>query len=196
MTGEDPRARPAIDRLALRIMESPGPGVTFEAAREFAVGVARRNDIERPLNVLDDGRVKRSEARKLAKELIDESARNNPRVQSSIKRLAKHLHRNNPGTSAEFNAKLAADMLVHALVDSTPMRAMRGVLVEAILAAKPTRADGEAAARALLNPDELTAHLDAACTERPALEAPPPGGVYVETTLTIPITAEDYAAAG
>lgn len=151
MIGEDIRARGAIDRMVGRIMADPAPGVTAAVARDFVVGVAKRNDEDRPLNDLSaDKRLRKSQAASVVRATLEAATVRHPRVQRAIRRFGRAVAREYPGLGRAEVETFATARVMEAFLQTPPMVDLGTRLYEAVILAKVSQADALRAARELL----------------------------------------------
>ena len=189
MNGEHPNGRKAIEGLTSRIMESPAPGVTREAARQYAVGVAKRHDqIEERVRFKGGKSLPLSQARAIVRRAVCAAIRKQPRYASSVRRVARSLVESYPMETPASREKIADTMLLGRLIEAPPLIMLRAALLEDLLDAGPSHADAEAAAAELVHPDRVAAALDQAATIQGAPVTPSPEC----ETITIPVLASDF----
>lgn len=189
MNGEHPNGRTAVEGLTTRIMESPAPGVTREAARQFAAGVAKRHDaIEERVRFKGGKSMPLSQARAVVRRAVCAAIRKQPRYAQSLRRVARALVESYPTETPASRERIADTMLLGRLIEAPPLIMLRAALLEDLLDAGPAHADAEAAAAELVHPDRVAAALDAAATIHDAPVTPSPEC----ETITIPLIAADF----
>lgn len=188
---EDPRARGAIERFTDRLMESPAPGLTRAAAREFAVTVAKRNDDLRPRHKLGtDGRVAKSEARRIVRDQMELAALRSPRVQASIARVTARVRECYPELPRDQARAYATARLLEALFDAPPMMDLFLRLYEGVMRARPLKSDAVGTVADALDPSALDAAL-AASTGGPESKSVP---LVVDVPTILEINAGEASA--
>lgn len=158
--GEDARARDAIERMTDRIMASPAPGTTRESARQFVVGVAKRNDYVRPRNVLDSGRLTKSQARHLVADRLEVATLKQPRVQAAIGRMVRRVRSAYPHLDPQTAHAYTVRRFLDVFMAHPRMVALAEDLYVRLVALKVARQDAQRAVSDLLNPDHVSDAVD------------------------------------
>ena len=160
---EDVRARPAIDRMVGRLMESPTPGQTVESTREFVVGLARRNDWQRPLHELGmQSRLTKSRARLLVVQAVELACLRHPRIQRAIGRVQWMVHAEHPGLSQRDGYTYAARRFLDVWMTTPPMVEICERLYVQLVQARVTHADAPGTLAELLRGTPLDETIDQA----------------------------------
>lgn len=178
--GEDVRARAAIERMTDRIMTSPAPGTTRESARQFVVGVAKRNDYVRPRNTLDSGRLTKSQARHLVSDRLEVATLKQPRVQAAIGRLVRKVREAFPMLTASQAYAYTVRRFLDTFMAHPRMVTLAEDLYVRLVSLKVARTDAQAAVTDLLNPDHVSEAVDAVGT--------PPVSLTVDVPVVLDIT--------
>ena len=176
---EDNRARGAIERLTDRWMPEAKPGTDRSELRSFVVSIAKRNDIERPLNTLDAKSITRSQARHLVREAIENATLINPRVQGAITRFARTVRREYPHMDDATARMYATNRLLPAFLGTPPMLELFVSLFNNVMAANGRAQDAGRALDQFLTPESVATAIDASHTVTPTVR------VDVETALDL-----------
>ena len=181
-TTEDARARPAIERFTQRVLSSAVHGTSYEAARQFAVGVAKRTEAKHGrVDLHANRRLSRHEARTHLRESLGRVLATDPRVQASVGRIARVLVELNPGvTDPALVRPVAEGLVLRRLLDTPHMAEVLDEALARVLAMRVRPEEGRAACEAAVDPSAVARAANGAIAMVDAPTEP-----YEPATITI-----------